>query len=70
MYTLNTLDVLIICIGQMAQGIWTPTSGKNVIILINVFIEMDVVKSHDADVKNNYEGTTERPLYVNKIPGK
>ena len=31
---------------------------------------MDVVKSHHADVKNNYEGTTQKPFYVNKIPGK
>ena len=31
---------------------------------------MDVVKSHLSDVKNNYEGTTQRPFYVNKIPGK
>ena len=31
---------------------------------------MDVVKSHLAEVKNNYEGTTQRPFFVNKIPGK
>ena len=54
----------------MAQGIRKRTSGKNLIILIIVFIEMDVVKSHHADVKNNYEGTTQKPFYVNKIPGK
>jgi len=31
---------------------------------------MDVLKSHHGDVKNNYEGTTQRPFYVKKIPGK
>ena len=54
----------------MAQGIRKRTSRKNLIILINVFIEMDVVKSHHADVKNNYEGTTQKPFFVNKISGK
>lgn len=31
---------------------------------------MDEVKSHNADIKNNYEGTTQKPFFVNKVPGK